>query len=99
MKIGYMDATDYHHELGEALGGNRIYASEQDLLKHQPCADSCGVVEVEIGLVKDTKAPAEEPKPSKSQLLKYLENQKEWHEQRVAQISVEIQNISITDPS
>jgi hypothetical protein len=32
--------TDFSCELGEAEGGNSIYASENDLRKHRKCVDS-----------------------------------------------------------
>ncbi len=47
-KIGYMDAIDFDHELGEALGGNTIYASKEDCLAHRKCADVCGMVRVKV---------------------------------------------------
>ena len=52
MKVfGYMDATDFNYELGQAAGGVTIYSSEKDILDHCPCAESCGVVKVSIELV------------------------------------------------
>lgn len=46
---GYMCKIDFDHELGEALGGNVIYPSIEDLKKHHPYK-TCGIVEVEITL-------------------------------------------------
>jgi len=57
MKIfGYMDATDFSHELGQAAGGVTIYSSEKDILEHCPCAASCGVVKVSIEFVENVTA-------------------------------------------
>ena len=38
-RVGWMDAVDFQHELGEALGGNTIYPSEEDLRKNKSCID------------------------------------------------------------
>jgi len=46
--IGYMCRTDFECELGAASGGNTIYPSVEDLKRYKPCAESCGVVEVEV---------------------------------------------------
>jgi hypothetical protein len=43
---GWMCAIDFSCELGEALGGNTIYPSLEDLRKHHECLDSCGFEEV-----------------------------------------------------
>jgi len=57
MKVfGYMDATDFSHELGQAAGGVTIYSSEKDILEHCPCAASCGVVKVSIEFVENVTA-------------------------------------------
>lgn len=49
-KILYMDKVDFDHELGEALGGSRVYMDEEDLRDHQPCVESCGIVAVKVTL-------------------------------------------------
>lgn len=49
-KIVYMDKVDFDYELGEALGGNRVYPSIEDLKKHHSCVKSCGIVKVKISL-------------------------------------------------
>ena len=55
--VGYMCATDWYYELGYATGGNRVYASIEDLKSDRPCVEECGIVEVEVRLIKDiTKA-------------------------------------------
>lgn len=50
VRYGYMDKTDFEHEVGEALGGNKIYPCIADLIKHEKCASSCGIVRVKIEL-------------------------------------------------
>ena len=54
---GYMDATDFFHELGEALGGNIIYSSIEDLLENKPCAKECGVVKVGVEFLETILDP------------------------------------------
>lgn len=46
--IGYMCAVDWEFELGAASGGNRVFPSKEDALKHLKCGKSCGIVEVEV---------------------------------------------------
>lgn len=48
--VVYMDKVDFDHEIGAALGGNRVYPSIKDLEKNQPCTKQCGIVEVEVRL-------------------------------------------------
>jgi len=48
--IYYMDKVDFDYELGEALGGSKVYIDEQDLRNHQPCVESCGIVTVKVTL-------------------------------------------------
>lgn len=49
---GYMDMVDWQHELGEAPGGARVYASIDDLKEHNTCWNGCGIVEVTVSLVR-----------------------------------------------
>ena len=51
--FGYIDRTDFYHELGEAPGGILVYASTEDALEHCACAQSCGVIKVEISYIED----------------------------------------------
>jgi hypothetical protein len=37
IRKGWMDSIDFDHEVGRALGGNKIYPNEQDLRAHNPC--------------------------------------------------------------
>jgi len=46
--IGYMCRTDFEYELGNASGGNHIWPSVEDMRANCKCADSCGIVEVEV---------------------------------------------------
>jgi len=54
-KIGYMCKTDYDWELEEALGGNTIYPSIEDLQESRPCCEHCGIIKVEIKLLEVVK--------------------------------------------
>lgn len=47
-----MDKVDFDHELGNALGGNRIYSSIEDLKNRNECWPECGIVEVKVSLVR-----------------------------------------------
>jgi hypothetical protein len=52
---GYMDATDFYHELGAASGGNTVYPSVGDLESFSPCVKECGVVQVEMTFVRNVR--------------------------------------------
>lgn len=52
---GYMDAIDYHHELGAAAGGTVVYPNLVDLYSNALCAKECGVVKVEIASIELVK--------------------------------------------
>lgn len=47
-KFAYMCKTDFDFELGEALGGTRVYLSIKDLLYNRKCTNQCGYVKVRI---------------------------------------------------
>lgn len=49
---GYMCKTDFFYELGQASNGEEIYATVEDLKKGRPCVETCGIVEVEVRLVR-----------------------------------------------
>lgn len=49
-RYGYMCKTDFDYELGEALGGNTVYASITDLCESRKCVTHCGIVKVKIEL-------------------------------------------------
>ena len=40
--FGWMCATDFACELGQAQGGSKVYASQKDLLHCRPCTELCG---------------------------------------------------------
>ncbi len=50
-----MDLTDFDHELGEALGGNKIYPNIKDCIKNNRCIDECGIIKVEVRAVEVIK--------------------------------------------
>ncbi len=52
VRVGYMDLTDWDYELGEALGGNKIYPSIEDCIENNKCIDECGIIKVEIRAVE-----------------------------------------------
>jgi len=60
-KHGYIDATDFHHELGEAAGGVTIYASVNDALENCWCAKDCGVFKVKVVFEEIALAGKEDP--------------------------------------
>jgi len=45
-----MDTISFEHEIGEAKGGTRVYASVQDLRDNESCLENggCGIVRVRI---------------------------------------------------
>jgi len=47
-KTIYMDGVDFQHELGEAMGGNVVFGSMEDLKEHSKCWESCGIVKCTI---------------------------------------------------
>lgn len=56
---GYMCLIDFEHELEGNCNGTKIYPSLEDLQEKHPCAEECGIVEVEVKAVSLVK----EPKP------------------------------------
>ena len=48
----YMDGIDFQDERGQPVLGNSLYAKAEQVLKRRKCSHECGVVEVEISLVK-----------------------------------------------
>jgi hypothetical protein len=93
-RIGYMDYTDFCHELGEASGGNEIFPSLNETLEFNPCAKHCGVVKVKIELVEVVNPPSRKfygnDKDNEEDLLKeqldMVERAKlkqEWHRKKI----------------
>lgn len=54
---GYMCLTDFEWELGNAKGGNKIYASEKDLRENCRCIPECGVAKVKVIGVETLQEP------------------------------------------
>ena len=54
IRYGYMDRVDFEDELGEALGGTKVYPSVEDLIEE--CLPHnvhyCGIVKVKIELIE-----------------------------------------------
>lgn len=48
----YMCGVDFQYEVGNASGGNKAYPSIKDLKEHAKCWKGCGIVELELTLVK-----------------------------------------------
>ena len=60
-KVGWMDSVSFDYELGHALNGEKIYASEEDLRKHSTCIDTDGYSTVKRVYIFDAdKFDAEE---------------------------------------
>lgn len=51
-KTVYMCAIDWQHELGEVSDYTKVYSTVEDLKKQHECWNSCGIVEVEVKLIK-----------------------------------------------
>ena len=49
---GYMCKVDFEWEVGEALGGTRIYPSLEDLKENCKCVKECGIVKVRVELLE-----------------------------------------------
>jgi hypothetical protein len=47
-----MCQVDFDWELGEALGGSRVYKSVKDLKANEPGHDQCGIVKVKVFMEK-----------------------------------------------
>ena len=51
-RFGYMCKVDWDWELGDALGGSKIYPSIEDLKEIHTCWEECGIVKVKISFVE-----------------------------------------------
>ena len=51
-KKGYMCEIDWTWELGESMGGTKVYSSLKDLKADHKSWEECGIVEVEVKLTK-----------------------------------------------
>lgn len=52
IRTGYMCKIDFDYELGCASGGSRVYPSQRDLRACHKMADDCGIVEVQVTLIR-----------------------------------------------
>lgn len=50
--IGYMCKTDFDYHLTGDSRGTLVYACREDLEKDRECVKQCGIVEVEVKLMK-----------------------------------------------
>lgn len=55
-----MDMSDFSDEGFNNKEGNTLYPTIPDLLREIPCAEYCGIVEVEIKLKKVIQEPNDE---------------------------------------
>ena len=55
--IAYIDKTDFDHELEHNPRGCTVYPTIKDAQSGSPCTAECGIVEVEIRLVKIAQKP------------------------------------------
>ena len=79
VRYAYMDKVDFDHEVGCALGGNKVYPSLKDLLENEKCVHECGIVKVKIVLEEVImgsrySANEEEKKARKEELKQLAEN-------------------------
>ena len=51
-ETGFMCMIDFEDELYRAAGGNKVYASIEDLKENHDCWESCGIVEVRVEYVR-----------------------------------------------
>lgn len=49
----FMCKTDFDYEIGFASGGNRVFASLEDLQDNKPCWKTCGVVKVGVLFIEE----------------------------------------------
>ena len=47
-RFGYICKIDWDWELGEALGGSKIYPNIDDLKENHLCWKDCGIVKVKV---------------------------------------------------
>lgn len=56
-RTGFMDFTDFNWEVGEAPEV-RVYSTEEQL-RVRKCVEECGIVEVEVRIIRVVKEPGE----------------------------------------
>ena len=47
-RFAYCCKIDFDYEIGEAIGGNKLFPSVEDLLENCKCANHCGIVRVKV---------------------------------------------------
>jgi len=47
-----MCAVDWQYELGEVNDYTKVYSSVEDLKRQRICWEQCGIVEVEVNMIK-----------------------------------------------
>ncbi len=57
--IGYMCKTDFEMDL--TASDAKVYASIEKLRTGSPCVDGCGIVQVEVKLMRIVQEPSESP--------------------------------------
>ena len=57
--IGYMCKVDFDYEVGNAMGGNVIYPSEEDVRRNRKCVEGCGIVEVMVTQIRVVQEEAD----------------------------------------
>ena len=56
-RTGFMDLTDLYYELGDS-DETSIYAREEQI-RDRNCVEECGIVEVEVRVIRVVKQPSE----------------------------------------
>jgi hypothetical protein len=54
---GFMCATDWQYEIGNAADGNKVFPSVRALKEHMTCWEECGIVEVEVTVIATIERP------------------------------------------
>ncbi len=54
-RIGYMCKIDFDHELGTCSKPSKVFSDIESLIEEHDCANECGIVEVEVCLIKVVK--------------------------------------------
>jgi hypothetical protein len=82
-RYAYCCKIDFVHEIGEALGGNKLFPSVKDLLENHKCAKHCGIVRVKVtidevvteGIRMGFEENAEEVAKVDKEVAEYLEKE------------------------
>lgn len=49
---GFMCKVEWEHDFPDSNDGGKVYVTLEDLKRNSPCVDQCGIVEVEVKLVR-----------------------------------------------